>query len=118
VCAARRWWLLLNYTLCGCRSIQTLVAGGQFKCGLWLVVNSNAAQEDENMLPPCTSLEIKRITTVGCRKLLQCTPHVCTMRHYTDSLLFPWSSPNDPLTRAEVEELTDVWKEVHAHACV
>jgi hypothetical protein len=70
---------------------------------------SQYPEEDEDLLPPCTSLEITRITTVGCKKLLQCTPHLCTMRHYTDNLLFPWSSPNDPLTAAELEDLARFW---------
>jgi hypothetical protein len=63
-------------------------------------------------MPPCTCLEITRVITIGPKKLLVCTPHVCTMRHYTDHLLFPWSSPNDPLTKAELEELSRVWAQL------
>ena len=66
-------------------------------------------QEEEDLLPPCISLEITRVITVGRQKLLQCTPHMSTMRHYTDNLPFPWSSPCDPLTAKELEHLTDLW---------
>jgi hypothetical protein len=59
---------------------------------------SQYPQEDEYLLPPCISLEITRVVTVGRKKLLHCTPHMSSMRHYTDNLLFPWSSPCDPLT--------------------
>jgi hypothetical protein len=65
--------------------------------------------EDEHLMPPCTSLEVTRVTSVGPKKLLHCIPHVCTMRHYTDNLPNPWSSPNDPLTKEELEKLIDVW---------
>ena len=71
---------------------------------------SQYPQEEEDLLPPCTSLEITRVITVGRKKLLQCTPHLCAMRHYTHNLLFPWSSPNDPLTAEELNELCDLWK--------
>lgn len=61
------------------------------------------------MLPPCTSLEISKFTTIGAKTLVQCTPHLCTMRHYTDNLESPWSSPNDPLTKEELQQLKDAW---------
>jgi hypothetical protein len=70
---------------------------------------SQYPQENEDLLPPCSAMEITRVTSIGPKKLLHCTPHICTMRHYTDSLLFPWSSPNDPLTKAELQELTQLW---------
>jgi len=70
---------------------------------------SQYPEEEEDLLPPCTSLEITRVFTVGRKKLLQCTPHVSTMRHYTENLLFPWSSPDDPLTAAELKQLTQLW---------
>lgn len=65
--------------------------------------------EDEYLMPPCTSLEITRVTSVGPKKLLHCIPHVCTMRHYTDNLPNPWSSPNDPLTKEELNNLIKIW---------
>jgi hypothetical protein len=70
---------------------------------------SQYPQEEEILMPPCTSLEITRVVTIGCKKLLHCTPHASTMRHYTDNLLFPWSSPHDPLTAKELDELTRLW---------
>jgi hypothetical protein len=70
---------------------------------------SQYPEEEEDLLPPCTMLEITRVFTVGRKKLLQCTPHVSPMRHYTENLRFPWSSPSDPLTSQELQELTRVW---------
>jgi hypothetical protein len=100
------------FTYAGAPNLPAVVfcidASWSSRCGVLSEI-SQYPQENEALLPPCTALEITEVTSIGPKKLLQCTPHVCTMRHYTNDLLFPWSSPIDPLTKAELEELTQLW---------
>ena len=63
--------------------------------------------EIEFIFPPFTTLQIiavERLETHP-KTLVLARPHICSMRHYTDSLKYPWSSPNDPLTNEEYEQI-------------
>ena len=66
-------------------------------------------KEAELLFPPCTSLEIiavERLEQLN-KWLVVARPHICTMRLYTDSLLYPWSSPNDALTPEEYDMVVE-----------
>ena len=64
-------------------------------------------EEEEMLFPPCTALQILAIERIDDlnKTLVLVRPHICTMRLYTDGLLYPWSSPNDALTPEEYEEV-------------
>jgi hypothetical protein len=65
------------------------------------------SEERELLFPPCTTLQIlavERIESLN-KSLVLVRPHVCAMRLYTDGLLYPWSSPYDPLSIDEYEEV-------------
>jgi hypothetical protein len=70
--------------------------------------------EAEWTMPPFTGFEIVEVEDIGAKTLLRVRPHVSFMRHYTDNLRFPHSSPNDPLTAAEHDELC---ASVQRHDC-
>jgi hypothetical protein len=66
-------------------------------------------EECELLFPPCTTLEIiavERLEKLN-KWLVLVRPHICTMRLYTDELLYPWSSPNDALTHQEYDEVME-----------
>jgi hypothetical protein len=70
--------------------------------GAKLSTFSQYPQEDEWTLPPFTGLELlDQPEWIGNKQLVHVRPHVSHMRHYTDALKYPDSSPNDPLTPEE-----------------
>lgn len=67
--------------------------------------------ENEFTLPPFTSLEILDTIQQGQKMLVHVRPTLCPMRHYTDRLRYPWSSPKDPLTWEEYDLIEDSLKD-------
>ncbi len=64
---------------------------------------SQSPNEKEWTFPPFTALEILHTEQHGRKMFVHVTPTICPMRHYTDRLRYPWSSPNDPLTWEEYD---------------
>jgi len=66
-------------------------------------------EQEEWTFPPFTCLElVDEVENFGNKQLVHIRPHVSYMRHFTDLLRFPSSSPNDPLTIEEYDELVEV----------
>jgi hypothetical protein len=63
--------------------------------------------EAEWTFPPLTALEILDIKQHGMKTLVRLRPTLSPMRHYSDNLRYPWSSPNDPLTWEEYDILSE-----------
>jgi hypothetical protein len=62
-------------------------------------------EQSELIFPPLTTLQIEVVERMQAipKFLILARPHICTMRHYTDLLRYPWSSPQDPLTHDEYD---------------
>jgi hypothetical protein len=62
-------------------------------------------EESELIFPPLTTLQIEVVERMQAipKFLILGRPHICTMRHYTDLLRYPSSSPQDPLTHDEYD---------------
>lgn len=66
---------------------------------------SQYPEQHEVTYPPCTSyhvVAVKRLTSLP-KYIALVRPQICTMRHFTEGLRYPWSSPLDPLTNEEYE---------------
>ena len=67
--------------------------------------------ENEWTLPPFTSLELLDTERQGEKMFVHVRPSLCPMRHYTDKLRYPWSSPKDPLTWEEYDLIEESMKD-------
>ena len=64
---------------------------------------SQYPQQSEWTFPPYTEMQVlgaERMAELP-KGLILVRPAICTMRHHTDGLRYPWSSPDDPLTYDE-----------------
>ena len=94
--------------------------GNKFREGVFCVIEpsfgargadisclSQYPSEDEYAFPPCTALGIiasHKMTELP-KTLLLARPSLTSMRHYTEGLKYPWSSPNDPLSSEQYDQV-------------
>ncbi len=110
---------LVEHAFGSCSSDPTYVAaynGHKHTEGAFLVVQptfgSRAAditsfsqypEQSEHIFPPGTAMRLVHQERLGAKLLSLVQPQICAMRHHTNRLLYPWSSPADPLTPLEYE---------------
>ena len=70
---------------------------------------SQFPEQAEITYPPCTSFQIvavERLPNLP-KYIARVRPQICAMRHFTEGLRYPWSSPLDPLTHDEYDQTLD-----------
>mmetsp|Transcript_10399 Transcript_10399/g.15662 ORF Transcript_10399/g.15662 Transcript_10399/m.15662 type:complete len:642 (+) Transcript_10399:176-2101(+) len=89
-----------------------LCAETTFTCRAGCISDLTQFEEDsEWTFPPFTAMELLDIEEYGKKTLVKVRPTLSAMRHYTNSLRYPWSSPQDPLTWEEHDLLEKALEE-------